>query len=352
MPTESINKLIARYHTHQVSERNHQSLLNKIVSKMTQLGIAPNPIHYTIIYEAIEQIDPLLGKEIEEAIDSGTYDEYKGHYFFKTLLLDYFGQHLPSSKVESLLNTLLEQLEQWSQSSQENYDTVIHGIHTLEEEDIPTTVKNTLFNEIVPAIKTLLKNTNKLQQDTTNASGELNKLKQDLKQANQMAKTDFLTNIPNRRGLFETAENLINQSKEHKLDFSLVLIDIDFFKFINDQYGHLIGDSVLRFLAKLFEKETKGKDYVARLGGEEFVILLTDTNLENATLFADNLREKIQQTSLKVKNRTDKLELTISCGVSSYHEDEHIENLIERADEALYKAKNNGRNNVKTEQDL
>ena len=319
---------------------------------MTQLGVAPNPIHYTIIYEAVEHIDPLLGKDIEDAIDSGNYDEYKGHYFFKALMLDYFGQHLPSSQVESLLKVLLEQLEQWSQSSQENYETVLHGIHTLEEQDIPSSVKSTLFNEIVPAIKTLLDNTDKLQQDTVSATGELDKLKHDLEQANQIAKTDFLTNIPNRRGLFETAENLINQSKEHQLDFSLVLIDIDFFKFINDQYGHLIGDSVLRYLAKLLEKETKGKDYVARLGGEEFVILLTDTNLDNASTFADNLRIKIEETSLKVKNRTDKLELTISCGVCAYHEGEHIENMIDRADEALYKAKNNGRNNVKTELDL
>ena len=131
---------------------------------------------------------------------------------------------------------------------------------------------------------------------------------------------------------------------------SLIFVDVDNFKKINDTYGHLIGDEVLKFLAKKLKSNAKNQDIVARYGGEEFVLLLPNTSLENGVLFAEKLRKLISEKSLLIKNSNQKIgKVTASFGVSEYKQGEDISKFIDRADKAVYVSKSKGKNCVTDE---
>ncbi len=159
----------------------------------------------------------------------------------------------------------------------------------------------------------------------------------------EISTTDYLTNLSNRRYFFEIGAKTFYLSKREKSDLSIICIDIDFFKKINDTYGHNTGDEVLKFIADKMNKFIRKSDILARMGGEEFSILLNNTNKENAYLLAEKLRKNIQKSSYK--NKEVEIEVTISLGISQLiQEDEDLDSIISRADKALYIAKQSNRN--------
>ena len=152
--------------------------------------------------------------------------------------------------------------------------------------------------------------------------------------------TDPLTGILNRRAILEELSQRMNH---HLYDFehlSILMLDIDFFKKINDNYGHIVGDKVLIKVSEIISQLIRGFDTVGRYGGEEFLVILPNTNSENAYKAAERIRKKIEETEF------DDIEhLTVSIGFTSYA-DESIESLINKADQNLYEAKKTGRNKV------
>ena len=154
---------------------------------------------------------------------------------------------------------------------------------------------------------------------------------------------DYLTNIPNRRHFFEIGTKSLHIAKRENSDLSVICIDIDLFKNINDTYGHNIGDEILKLVSSNMNKYIRKSDVIARIGGEEFSILLNNTNEENAYLLAEKIRTQIESSIYK----NDKIEIktTISLGISQLRaEDDDLDSIIIRADKALYEAKNTGRN--------
>jgi diguanylate cyclase len=131
------------------------------------------------------------------------------------------------------------------------------------------------------------------------------------------------------------------------------MLDIDYFKKFNDQYGHQVGDEVLRIVGAHLKKNLKGKDFPARYGGEEFIVLLPDTKLDKAYIVSEQIRDNISKKRLKIKKTGQVLgNITASLGVSEIREEDTAISVVERADSALYLAKNSGRNNVKSEKDF
>ena len=174
----------------------------------------------------------------------------------------------------------------------------------------------------------------------------------DLKIKNDMLEKlsmyDGLTNIRNRRFFDETFEKTFNEIKRDKKSLAVLMIDIDFFKPYNDNYGHGQGDETLRKVAKALEKTIKrASDFVARYGGEEFVILLKDINKDGVEAVANNLLNAIRE--LKITHEFSKIEnyVTVSIGASFYNSNSDITKLelLLKADETLYNVKNSGRNN-------
>ena len=160
------------------------------------------------------------------------------------------------------------------------------------------------------------------------------------------ANTDVLTGLLNRRSFTSFINFEFNNSKRSTRPLSLVLIDIDYFKSINDKHGHLVGDDVLKELADMLDQGFRRSDKVSRWGGEEFAILLPDTQLDNAIIVANKLRVKIEDYLFKYDSI--EIKVTISAGVTeSITTDEQVDDIIRRADEALYLAKNK-RNSVRS----
>ena len=157
----------------------------------------------------------------------------------------------------------------------------------------------------------------------------------------ELSELDALTNIPNRRSFDVKLNDTIGSALLNNVNFSLIMFDIDHFKQINDGYGHQIGDAVLAELASLVKKNIRGYDFIARFGGEEFMIISNNISLKGAIEFAEKLRKKIEYAEFP-----EKIKVRCSFGVTAFKRGDTAESAIKRADEAMYKAKENGRNRV------
>lgn len=170
-------------------------------------------------------------------------------------------------------------------------------------------------------------------------------LKKALIELEKLAKTDELTGISNRRHFTALAQREFNLAKRQKRVFSLLILDIDYFKTINDTYGHPIGDKVIQFVAQKCVNCIRQEDLCARWGGEEFIVFLSETTLEGAIMVADRIRMNIKNGSIEIEDH--KINVTVSIGISVYNPDDaNVNQTISRGDMALYRAKNNGRNRV------
>lgn len=161
----------------------------------------------------------------------------------------------------------------------------------------------------------------------------------------RLATTDALTGILNRRSFMTNSSIEVNRSKRHKRPLSVLMLDIDNFKRVNDTYGHPVGDEAIKAMATTCAKTIRANDILSRLGGEEFAILLPETDLSNAIAMAERLRAAI--ADIRIPTEIGELSFTSSIGVAELTEvDPSIETLLSHADAALYEAKRSGRNRV------
>ena len=158
-----------------------------------------------------------------------------------------------------------------------------------------------------------------------------------------MVNYDSLTNIYNRIYFSECVHKELFRSERYNKAFSLIMLDIDFFKKINDEYGHDIGDKVLQELALLVTSNIRKSDIFARVGGEEFAIIAPETSIEEAVALAEKIRLEVENTTFATN-----LKFTISLGIGAYQNKDDENSIYKRADNALYKAKTNGRNRTET----
>lgn len=160
-------------------------------------------------------------------------------------------------------------------------------------------------------------------------------------QLEKISRTDGLSQLNNRRYWEESVYREFERHKRSGSPLSLIMIDIDYFKQVNDKYGHVAGDQMIREISDLFAEAVRQADVVGRYGGEEFGLLLPDTDIKGALLFAERLRLGVQTLTVKPYG----VRCTISLGVAEVDSDvKKYRQLIERADKALYEAKRNGRN--------
>jgi len=160
----------------------------------------------------------------------------------------------------------------------------------------------------------------------------------------QQAHTDPLTGALNRSTLHSVFQKETAQSQRQHTDLTLLMLDIDFFKAINDNYGHAAGDTALQELTRCIQQTVRESDHVFRLGGEEFAILLHPTDVVGAILLAERLRNAIQD--IKITHADNEFGFTASIGLGRYCEGESLESIMQRADSALFEAKETGRNKV------
>ncbi len=223
--------------------------------------------------------------------------------------------------------------------------------------DIGRTNKNTIFGEVYcPETYKgrgayLFASASKLHDTAGNIVGAIETIrditdrKEVEKKLHTMATTDELTNLWNRRYFMQSVSQEIERAKRYKQYFSVMMLDIDHFKKVNDTQGHAAGDAVLQHLASIIKKNLRRLDIPGRIGGEEFGIILPSTNLEKAALLAERLRKDIENSPAYYNG--NEIAFTVSIGVTNYHHRlSKVDELLKIVDDALYKAKDHGRNRV------
>jgi diguanylate cyclase (GGDEF)-like protein len=201
---------------------------------------------------------------------------------------------------------------------------------------------NNKAEDVLKSVARILIANRRLQQDLSSAHKEIQRQRAEVASLSAEARTDTLTGLPNRRSFNEDLARRFDQWQRHNIPLSLLMVDVDSFKRFNDEHGHQTGDEVLRAIAQMLQKTLRQMDLAARFGGEEFALLLPGTNLQGATTVAERVRAAVASEALFHGGK--ELRVTVSIGVSSVADLDDAELFIKRADEALYAAKNGGRN--------
>ncbi len=327
-------------------------IVRLVLPLMTKNGIAITPKNYTTWYYYVSG----KNKELQETIESIINE--KKPFTKKTNEMLY--QRFFVSKYENTLNEIRENLQETllvivgelaevSGQTEKYESTALKSVDKLTENMSVRDIKAVL-NEVIVATRDIRTSGEATQQRLKDTTETMKVLQEEFKQAKTELLIDFLTGVLNRKGFDETLTRTVRETSDL---LCLLIIDIDHFKKFNDVYGHIVGDEVLRFVAKNIQKLIRGNDYVARFGGEEFTVILTKTPLLGATTVAENIRASFAKLKLERKGKSEQLgTITVSIGTAQYRQGESTETLIKRADQALYFAKNAGRNRVATESEV
>lgn len=331
------------------SVNDSRQYLRLALEQIGKYELPTDPLNYCIWYEyasgknkdLINAIDTSLGdkKSMKNGFIQKMYDEYISDRREKL-------NNLVRGELKKILNEVVSSVSttnlQYSEAGtylEDINDTLVDSLPQKKVQQIVQTLKQEVQN--LEATATSFKS--KLDQ----ATAEINNLKSKLEQYREESFKDPLTGIDNRRGFDKNLRHAIETSGTKGTSLCLIMSDIDHFKEINDNNGHLVGDNVLKVVAAKMKETVKGRDLIARIGGEEFAIILPDTPFNGAMMLANDLRLTFETLDLKKKSTGESLgRITLSFGVTNYIQGESPEQFIHRADEALYQSKNSGRNRV------
>ncbi len=317
------------------------SYLRLMLGLLGKYKIPPNLVNISLCYESITG-NTKLQQKLDDIAKNFTQE--KAETLFKDFIWD------DEKRTHEKLNRVLTAHFSEALSHMKDISsTTSHSSHLLEEKSLQLECETSedklkdIVDVIVKESKNMVNVTQSFEKKLTIQKEELEKLKEELEETKTLAQTDPLTKLKNRRALFTAMEETIASEKE----LSLMMLDIDFFKKVNDKYGHVIGDKVICFIAQTLTANLKGDDVIARIGGEEFAVLLPSTGIRHAIGLAETIRQSVSKTRLSIPKTQEKLDsVSISIGVALYKKGESCEAFLDRADRALYSAKNTGRNKV------
>lgn len=330
-----------------------RKIFERISEVFNEQDITPNPLNYQVWYEYFKGDKPKFRQEMDAILnDPFGYNDRTGRRLFDAHLKD----EKPSSNLDRvfkrLLDAMVKKMSAWTDKlASQNQQLDDYALRLSEPNLDPERLK-ALTDSILHTTRDLRHNSQDVQQDLVQASLEIQTLREQLIEARAESMQDELTELGNRKAFNIRLEELAEEFSEQPDQLHLILIDIDHFKSFNDRFGHLVGDSVLRYFANLLRNKQEPKNTLCRYGGEEFAIIMNDSSLEQAQDCAEKLRIALKQAKLKRRGANEVLpEITASFGIAQYRSGEQLDDFVARADEMLYKAKQTGRDQVITEFD-
>jgi diguanylate cyclase len=326
--------------------------LRQILPLMSKHKIAVDPINFALFYDYVAGRNSALNTELDALLTTQTI-------FTAELSLQLFQKHI--------CNTSVHSLEKINQSLMQLINKTDEAIDSTEEKATEASINfqnqskklennhgiaeiKAILAEIIAETKELSESSLLFQAKLNDSKNEIQLLRMELTRVKETAITDALTGLLNRRAFDQKLHEHIENYKNSAGELCLLILDLDHFKRINDNFGHLVGDNVLRYTAKLMQQHIAGNHYAARYGGEEMAVIMPDTPLSKAMEIAEKIRRSLAQYPLQRKDNSESIgKVTLSVGVSACKVHDTLDSLIDRADKALYQAKNNGRNQVMVE---
>ncbi|MEW6439871.1 MAG: diguanylate cyclase [bacterium] len=329
----------------------------KAIPTMARFRIPLTPDNYRVWFEYLTGSHEELSREIDQLLNSG-------HPFTPARNRELFSKYFDGFEERKILERLMEETYRILRESldkvastgdaTEAYSARLrHFLARFGEEKEGAVRLKEMIGELVLETRSMIEASSELKDQLDRAEREAESLRKELKTVQREATRDVLTGLYNRKHIEGELRSLYAGFCTDRVPFSVIMIDIDHFKKINDTFGHRIGDAVLEFIGAALKGAVKGRDVPGRYGGEEFVVLLPMTTCENACRLAENLRAEISTKCFKVARTQRQIGMvTISAGVAEIRGQDDPESVVARADRALYLAKEMGRNRVRSERDL
>ena len=331
-------------------KQSAEELSTLALKRIGQEKLEPFPRNYELFYAYFEALDANLVHAIDLKAEKNkklTQDDCDAiHQKFLNKSDHEEALKEAGSKVFDTVKDITKKVKDAKNSMSEYGGSLTKISKNIGSEKNATKIQDMVAQMMSETQKILERNAD-LEHELDRSTQVMNILQKDLENVRKEALTDSLTNVSNRKALDNAFERYIEESNKRNKPFSFLMIDIDNFKDFNDNFGHQVGDQVLRLVAQTLKEGIRGADFVCRYGGEEFAIILPDTLLNAGVAVGNNLRKTVAMKDI-VNKSTGKVlaQITLSVGVAEHDKGESMENIIRRADEALYAAKNNGRNQV------
>ncbi len=324
----------------------------RAMGMMKSLGVLPTPQHYSIFFACSVGQPVALVKEIEQMIaDKTPLNEMNLETVYTNFIADPQAKAMQetAANAKRLLSGIMQNVTHFAGETSAISKDVSHKLQHLDEA-MSEEVVRMLAHTLVESAQSIESSSHSMSKRLAGAQQEIADLRENLARAMTEAERDFLTGAFNRKAFDKRLVDTITATRNDHGEMSLLMIDIDHFKHFNDSFGHLIGDEVIKIVAKTLIDTLKGMDCVARYGGEEFAVILPKTPLKGGMVVAEAVRKTIAGNELKRKTNGESFGvITVSIGVAALRAGDDPSNLIARADEALYHSKHTGRNRVTQE---
>ncbi len=338
------------------SEEQEHALAKRAFALMEKHQIVPSPEHYALWYRYAQGRNEALIRELDSAITTVSGAEFNagiGSYLYNKYIVGSLQQKALDEAARDtgkLLQDVLQIVSEFSGQTHSYNKDVNQSLGKLSASMEETGVK-AIVKSLIEATSVLKVSGEQMSHKLEESKQEINSLRKNLDEVTAESQRDFLTGAYNRKTFEKYYDDYAAQAVQDHVPLCLIAIDVDHFKQFNDRYGHLIGDEVLKIVARVLMDSLKGRDIVARFGGEEFMVLLPDTPLDIAVKVADSVRKTIASKELKRKDTGEVYgTITVSMGVSQFRpETDTLPTVLRRADDALYQSKHDGRNRVTRE---
>jgi len=320
--------------------------LRLVLTMLREHHLPATPVYYCLLYTYVAGKDSLLNEKLDALLKQGSLTpematDLFARFFFKDNdpLLGTIRNEL-MEKVSEVITSLVTIADKTALTKGQMKKHIKALSRSKTSSDIMTTVSS-----IISETQQLVTRSKQLETNLLNSSNDLKEMQSELAIARVEAETDVLTGLHNRRGFEQRLKKLVEDRRHTDGGFSLIIADMDHFKKVNDNYGHIVGDKLLAAFGKLLNSKTRSTDYAARYGGEEFVILLPNTSLDNAYIVAENIRKSVEKLRITLAKTGKTISsITTSLGVATHRMGESATDTLDRADKALYRAKDAGRN--------